>query len=196
MSLVLSYLSLTWNYLVWLSLVSAKASPLSFHRTLTPTVSLLTGGYILADGKKLLTPLRSLFPIRYYNFEFVALFEPDSDHDRRELWPAFPPMRSVPANMGGNLQRKCCLGLRITLFVLTSGSWGQCLSQLLRYVLGLVYFFSPIASNLQHLFKIFAIFRSPSWICSTLCALKFQILDLRLPKLSSVLEHWWFCITF
>ena len=53
--------------------------------------------------------------------------------------------------MRGNLHPKCCLGIRIALFVLTSSSWGQCSARVLGYVLDFVYFFFLQLSSSQHL---------------------------------------------
>ena len=54
--------------------------------------------------------------------------------------------------MGGNLHRKCYLRLRIALFMLISGRWGQCSSRVLGYVLVGLMYFSPSRLNFsQHL---------------------------------------------
>ena len=68
---------------------------------------------------------------------------------RRELWLAFQLLGYVPGSMGGILHRKCTLMLRIVLSVLTSGSWGQCSSSLLGYVIKSHIFFS--APHLNYL---------------------------------------------
>ena len=77
----------------------------------------------------------SLFPVRYHIMISNLLLRLNHIRNhRRKLWLAFQLLRSVPASMGENLHRKCCLGLRIVHFVLTSSSWGQCSIRLSGYV--------------------------------------------------------------